>query len=129
MSTTTHHGSCTVLIVDDSPVARSLLRDILEEGGYTVIAEAADGAEAVEKYAALRPQVTLMDVNMPRKGGIEATREILTLDRDARVFLCSSTDRETLRLAAMEAGASGVVQKPFLLEQIVEAIEAVRTTS
>lgn len=129
MFTTPHHRGCTVLIVDDSPVARSLLRDILEEGGYTVIAEAGDGWEAVEKYAALRPHVTIMDVNMPRKDGIEATREILTLDRDARVLLCSSTDRETLRLAATGAGASGVVQKPFLLEQIVEAIEAVRTTS
>jgi two-component system chemotaxis response regulator CheY len=115
----------TVMIVDDSLVARSLLRDILEECGYTVVAEAADGVEAVEKYAELRPQVTIMDVKMPRKDGIEATREILVLNGDAKVLMCSSTDNDSLRAAAVEAGACGVIAKPFILEKVAAAIEAV----
>ncbi|HEY6871308.1 MAG TPA: response regulator [Geobacteraceae bacterium] len=119
------HETCSVMVVDDSEVARSLLRDILEECGYTVVAEAADGVEAVERYTELRPRVTIMDVKMPRKDGIEATRDILALDGDARVLLCSSTDSGSLLAAAAEAGAGGVVYKPFNPEQIVEAIEAV----
>ena len=114
-------GTCTVMIVDDSEVARILLRDILEEYGYGVV-EAVDGVDAVEKYAAVRPDVTIMDVKMPRKDGIEATAEILALDEDARVLLCSSTDEETLRLAAATAGASGIVLKPFIHERVVAAI-------
>jgi two-component system chemotaxis response regulator CheY len=115
----------TVLIVDDSPVARELLRDILEECGYAVVGEAADGVEAVGKYRELRPLVTMMDVQMPRMDGIEAAREILTQDRDARILICSSSDRESLLSAAANAGACGCVAKPFILENIIDAIEAV----
>lgn len=125
MTTPLQGRNHTVMIVDDSLVARSLLRDILEECGYTVVAEAGDGVEAVERYTALRPFVTIMDVKMPRKDGIEATKEILALDPAARVLLCSSTDNESLRAAAAQARASGVIYKPFILEQIVAAIEAV----
>jgi two-component system chemotaxis response regulator CheY len=125
MALSLEKNTCTVMIVDDSEVARHLLRDILEECGYTVIGEAADGMEAVEKYAALRPLVTIMDVKMPRMDGIEATAGIFALDGSARVLLCSSTDEESLRLASAEAGASGIVLKPFVHEQIVAAIVAV----
>ncbi len=125
MTRATQRSECTVMIVDDSEVARILLRDILEECGYTVVAEAADGVEAVEKYGVLRPLVTIMDVKMPRMGGIEAAREILALNGNARVLMCSSTDGGSLLAASAEAGASGVVYKPFLPEQVVEAIEAV----
>ncbi|MCM2357653.1 MAG: response regulator [Geobacteraceae bacterium] len=125
MSNPPRNGVLTVMIVDDSEVARNLLRDILEECGYTVIAEAADGVEAVAKYDELRPLVTIMDVKMPRKDGIEATREILALNGDARVLICSSADHDSLIAASAEARASGVIYKPFILEQIVAAIEAV----
>ncbi len=125
MTITPHNRIRTIMIVDDSPVARELLRDILEECGYAVIAEAADGVEAVDKYEVLRPLVTIMDVMMPRKDGITAAREILALNGNAKVLMCSSTDDESLRAASAEAGASGVVAKPFILEQIVKAIEAV----
>ncbi len=114
----------SVMIVDDSDVARMLLRDILEAGGCHVVAEAADGVEAVEKYAQLRPHVTIMDVQMPKKGGIEATRDILGIDGNARVLMCSSIDAEGLLMAAAEAGASGVVFKPFIADMVLAAIES-----
>ncbi len=122
MTRALHQSTLTVMIVDDSEVARALLRDILEEIGYTVVAEAADGVEAVEKYTELRPAVTIMDVKMPRKDGIEATREIMAMNGEAKVLMCSSTDLESLVAASAQAGASGVVHKPFRLEQIVKAI-------
>ena len=116
--------SITVLIVDDSPTARELLRDILHECGCSVVGEAADGLEAVEKYLELQPRLTMMDVKMPRMGGVKAAREILAKDREARILICSSSDRESLLTAAAEAGACGCVAKPFILERVVEAIEA-----
>jgi len=112
------------MIVDDSPLARDLLRDLLEECGYTVVGQAADGMEAVGKYLELRPLVTFLDVNMPRMGGVEAAKEILALDRDARILICSSSDRESLLAAAADAGVCGCVAKPFLLEKIDAAIVA-----
>ena len=69
MAITPLNRSCSVMIVDDTEVARSLLRDILEDIGFNVVAEAADGVEAVEKYVELRPCVTVMDVKMPEEGG------------------------------------------------------------
>lgn len=128
MTHATNNKCLSVLIVDDSEVARMLLRDILEAGGYAMVAEAADGVEAVEKYAELRPDVTIMDVQMPNKDGIEATRDILTMDRNATVLMCSSIDAEGLLMAASEAGASGVVFKPFVADMVYAAIASACTS-
>ena len=121
---TPQKGITTVMIVDDSEVARELLRDILEECGYAVVGEAADGVEAVGKYRTLRPLVTIMDVKMPIMGGIEAARKILVQDSGAKILMCSSSDRESLLSAAADAGACGFVAKPFTPEKVVEAVDA-----
>ncbi len=122
MATAPHNYRGSIMIVDDSDVARMLLRDILEAGGYSVVAEAADGVEAVEKYAELRPCVTIMDLQMPNKDGIDATKDILAMDRNAKVLMCSSIDPEGLLMAAVEAGASGVVFKPYVADGVLAAI-------
>ena len=124
MAITPRNSSCSVMIVDDTEVARSLLRDILEDIGFNVVAEAADGVEAVEKYVELRPCVTVMDVKMPRKGGVEATKEILALNNNAKVLMSSAIDQEALIATAVNAGASGIIFKPFIHDQVLEAINA-----
>ena len=68
---------CTVMIVDDDNFFLKLLRDILEKEGFNVVAEATDGSEAVQKYQAHLPEITIMDIFMPEKSGLDATREIL----------------------------------------------------
>lgn len=113
----------TVMIVDDDPTIRTILRRILESGGYRVIAEAADGAEAVEKYRQCIPAITIMDNIMPRKNGIEATKEIVALNRDAKLIMCSSLSRQSLEGDARQAGARELITKPFTVRQVLDVVE------
>jgi two-component system chemotaxis response regulator CheY len=117
---------CNVLIADDSYFMRNMLRNILESIGYKVVAEAEDGFEAVVKFSELRPHVTLMDVIMPRKDGLEATADILSLDNNAKVVICSTLDFETLADAAYKVGARDVIFKPFKVDRIREVLHRVR---
>jgi two-component system, chemotaxis family, chemotaxis protein CheY len=103
----------TVMIVDDSLFMRKMLRDILEEEGYDVVAEASDGEEAVENYRQFRPELVTLDIVMPNKGGIEALQEIMACDPAARVVMCSAIGQESLTSAAAEAGAKAFILKPF----------------
>src|SRR5438045_1142566 len=95
----------TVLIVDDIEFVRKTLREILTEANYDVVGEAADGQEATELYAKLRPNVVTMDVVMPGMSGIEATRKIVKMDKTARVVIISAMGQESLIMEAINAGA------------------------
>jgi len=115
----------TVMIVDDVSVMRGLLRRILEANGYQVIAEAADGVEAVAKYTDLRPEITIMDVCLPNKNGIDATKDIVLLNGDAKVVMFSALDRDALVRAAQEAGASDFICKPCNIDQLKDTLHKV----
>jgi two-component system chemotaxis response regulator CheY len=112
----------TVLIVDDELFFRELMRDILEKNGFTVIAEASDGIAAVAQFVAHRPDLTVMDIFMPDGNGIEATREILSLDQDARVIVCSGVGYDDDIEAALQAGARNIIYKPFLPDEVLNSI-------
>ena len=97
-----------VLLVDDQPLLRMGFRMILEaQPDMTVAGEAADGGEAVERTAALAPDVVLMDVRMPGADGIEATRRIVAAGAGARVLILTTFDLDEYVFAALRAGASG----------------------
>lgn len=114
----------SILIVDDFPEIRLILRDILASEGYTVVAEAANGAEAVELYLKHRPDITITDITMPVKDGIEATREILALDGSARIiFISSGQDYPELLAMARESGAREAIPKPFTVAQVLGAVQ------
>jgi two-component system, chemotaxis family, chemotaxis protein CheY len=117
--------NCNIMIVDDSYFMRNLLRNILESIGYKVVAEAKDGYEAVEKYSKLRPHVTIMDVFMPRKDGLEAIMEIISIDKNAKVVICSTLDHEALANTALKYGAKYVIFKPYKVEDIKEVLNKV----
>jgi two-component system chemotaxis response regulator CheY len=112
-----------VMVVDDALFMRNMLRGILEEAGCEIIAEAADGMEAVAKYREFRPDITTMDIIMPVKGGIEALNEIMAFDSSARVVMCSAIGQEALVQAAQTAGALDFIIKPFNPEHVVEVIK------
>ena len=114
-----------ILIVDDAIFMRNMIRDIFAGQGFEVIGEAANGLEAVEKYRQLRPDLTTMDIVMPFKSGIEATREIVQEDPDALVVMCSALGQESLVMEAMEAGASDFVVKPFRAEEVLSVVKKV----
>ncbi len=112
----------TVMLVDDEPIIRNILRTILEYDGYTVVAEAGQGDEAVEKYRQHRPEITIMDHLMPGKNGIEAIREIVDLDRDAKLIMCSASCRGTIEKPAIMAGALDFIPKPFTVKEVLEVV-------
>jgi two-component system, chemotaxis family, chemotaxis protein CheY len=112
----------TVLIVDDELFFRELLREILEKNGYAVIAEASDGIDAVAQFMVHRPALTVMDIFMPEGNGIEATREILSLDPEARVVVCSGVGYEDDIEAALDAGALGIIYKPFMPDEVINSL-------
>lgn len=110
----------TILIVDDEQFFRTVLRKMLADAGYSVVAEAADGDEAVLKYREFAPSLVFMDIYMPSKNGIEAIRDIIAIDANAKILICSGTGYEDDINAALKAGAKGVIFKPFFDEEVME---------
>ncbi len=113
----------TILIVDDGLFMRMMIKDILSRGGFEVVGEAEDGAEAVKKYEELEPDLVTMDIVMPGMDGIEAVREILKVDSDAVVLMCSAMGQQPLVVEALEAGATDFIVKPFQPSKVVEAVQ------
>ena len=115
----------TVLICDDTLFMRFVISNTLTEAGYSVVAEAATGIEAVEQFRKHRPDFVTMDIVMPGKGGIDALREIRAIEADARVIMCSAMGQDELIGEAREAGASGFLIKPFDGAQLLAEVDAV----
>lgn len=117
-----------VVIVDDQALVRTGFRMILASDGIEVVAEAADGAEAVTAVRRTRPDVVLMDIRMPRMDGLEATRRILTGGADeTRVLILTTYDLDQYVYAALTAGASGFLLKDVTPEHLVAAVRLVRS--
>jgi DNA-binding NarL/FixJ family response regulator len=115
-----------VLIVDDHALFRRGLQMVLAgEPDIDVIGEASDGAEAVEKAKALKPDVVLMDVRMPRRSGIEAASEIRGELPDAKILMLTMSDEEADLYEAIKAGASGYLLKEISIEEVPDAIRSV----
>jgi DNA-binding NarL/FixJ family response regulator len=115
-----------VLVADDHPVVRHGLCTMLEiEDDIVVVGRAADGAEAVEQASATRPDIILMDVQMPNVDGIEAMRRIREVDPEARVIVLTTYRDEDYIFPSLRAGARGYLLKDASREELAEAIRAV----
>jgi DNA-binding NarL/FixJ family response regulator len=115
-----------ILVADDEAIVRDGLRTILDlEDDLTVVGEAADGAQAVAAARELRPDVALVDVQMPGLDGIEATRQMLKAPDPPRVLVLTTFDRNEYVYEAMKAGASGFLLKDVRRRQLADAIRTV----
>jgi DNA-binding NarL/FixJ family response regulator len=115
-----------LLIADDHGVVRGGLKLLLDrQRDMEVVAEAADGAEAVAQALAYRPDLAILDVAMPRLTGLQATREIRSLAPDVAVLILSMHDDERYLFEALKAGASGYVLKHEADHDLVDAVRAV----
>ena len=125
MDNTSAMPSATVMIVDDELFFREMLRDVLVNAGFNVIAEALDGDEAVDKYRMHRPDITVMDIFMPGKNGIDAIKEIIAFDADARILIYTGLGFDDDAEVALRAGARDVVLKTFSPEEVTDVINRV----
>ena len=116
-----------VLVVDDAKFMRHMIKNILVDLGCEIVGEAVDGSEARELYENLKPDVVTMDIVMPKRGGIEALRDIRESDPNAKVVMISAIDQREPLMEALKLGAVDYVVKPFEKERVKEAMSRVMT--
>jgi two-component system chemotaxis response regulator CheY len=114
-----------ILIVDDSAFIRMALRDILTENGYEVAGEAENGAQGVMKFKELLPDLVTMDVLMADKTGLEALKEIMNADRNAKVLMVTAMGKQNMVIEAVQAGAKGFLIKPFEPKAVIAEINRI----
>lgn len=114
----------TVIIADDSPFMRTMLKGIVDNLGFEVVAEAANGDEAVEQHRQHHPTVTILDVTMPGSDGVGAARRIVAADPQAVVVMSCALGQKEEVLAAIKAGARDFVIKPFETDRVEAVLQA-----
>ena len=114
-----------VLVVDDAAFMRMKLKDILEKNDYIVVAEAENGADAIEKFKAESPDIVTMDITMPEMDGVEALKEIKAIDASAKVVMCSAMGQQSMVMDAIRAGAMDFIVKPFDSGRVIQALDKI----
>ena len=114
-----------IMMVDDAAFMRKVIKDTLSKAGYTDLYEAVDGADAVEKYNEIKPDLVLMDITMPNMDGLEALKAIRAADGGANVVMCSAMGQETMVIDAIRSGAKDFIVKPFKIERVLKTVTSI----
>ncbi len=114
-----------VLIVDDAIFMRRMIADILKKEGFEIVGEAGTGAQAVERYRELQPDLVTMDIIMPDMSGIDAVREIIKEFANAKILMVSAMGQQSLVVEAIQAGAKDFVVKPFQPSRVLESVKRI----
>ena len=114
-----------ILLVDDAAFMRKMIKDTLSKNGYTELYEAVDGADAVEKYNEIRPDLVIMDITMPNMDGLEALKAIRGKDSGANIVMCSAMGQESMVMDAVRSGAKDFIVKPFKGERIIKTVSSI----
>ncbi|MBK5274074.1 MAG: response regulator [Desulfuromonadales bacterium] len=116
--------SATVMIIDDAVFMRNILRAIMKDKGYSVIAEAASGIEAMRTLHDHDPDIVILDIILPDTNGLDLLKSILKVRPRAKVVICSSISQEPIIKKALDYGAKAFIQKPFTPEKVIDALES-----
>ncbi|MGB3907045.1 MAG: response regulator [Methanomethylovorans sp.] len=114
-----------VMIVDDAAFMRMVIKDILIKNGHEVVAEAVDGLDAVNKYPQVKPELVFMDIVMPNMEGIDALKNIMASNPDAKIVMCSSIGQQSVVTEALKVGAKDFIVKPFDAQKVLEVVKKV----
>jgi DNA-binding NarL/FixJ family response regulator len=114
-----------VMVVDDHPMWRDAVERDLAAAGFEVVAVAGTGEEAVRRFAATRPEVVVLDLQIPPPGGVEVTATVLSQDPSARVLILSASGEQADVLEAVKAGATGYLVKSASREELIDAVRRV----
>ena len=114
-----------VMVVDDHPMWRDAVERDLASAGFEVVAVAGTGEEAVRRFAATRPEVVVLDLQIPPPGGVEVTATVLSQDPSARVLILSASGEQADVLEAVKAGATGYLVKSASSEELLDAVRRV----
>lgn len=115
-----------VLVVDDASFMRMMLRTVLEGLGHEIVGEARNGAEALEEYKKVKPDIVTMDITMSDVDGLQGVTLIKNYDPSARIIMCSAMGQQAMVLDAIQRGAIDFIVKPFQPDRINEALRKIR---
>ena len=114
-----------ILLVDDAAFMRKMIKDTLSKNGYTDLYEAVDGADAVEKFSEINPDLVIMDITMPNMDGLEALKAIRGKNKDANVVMCSAMGQESMVMDAVRSGAKDFIVKPFKADRVLKTVNSI----
>ncbi len=112
-----------LLVTDDAPIIREMVKDALISAGWEIVGEAANGQEAIDQFRELRPNAVTLDMVMPEFDGMHALRGIRELDPNATVVMVSAVEQTTVLKEAIQAGASDFIVKPFDKQVLIETLD------
>ena len=113
----------TLLITDDAIIVREIIKDMIGQADWTVVGEASNGQEAIERYADLRPDAVTLDLVMPEYNGLHALHGIMHINPDAKVMVVSALDQNSIIKEALKAGATDFLAKPFNRQKLLDTLE------
>ena len=114
-----------IMVVDDTLFMRTLIKTILRKAGHIVVAEAKDGDEACRKYMMYKPDLVTMDITMHGMNGLEAVKEIVSYDKNARVIMVSAMSQKNMVIRALKNGAKHFIIKPITVEKVIKVVNEV----
>lgn len=112
-----------IMVADDSDAIRLVLQDILTIGKHEIVAEATNGAEAVEIFSQANPDVLLLDLAMPKKDGLTVVKEVMGKHPNAKIILITASDNQNVINECLKQGASAFISKPFDFDYVLKLIE------
>jgi two-component system chemotaxis response regulator CheY len=113
----------TLLVADDAMIIREMIKDMAGQAGWTIVGEACDGQQAIDRYAALRPDAVTLDLVMPEHDGLHALRGIMRIDRAAKILVVSALEQKAILKEAFKAGAADFIVKPFRRQALLDSLE------